>query len=283
MRQSLQWWLAWACMMFFGWAIRLLALDALPLFIDETVLVQWTTSVLRGDPLAFGSDGRYLTPWVTAFFVPQNASVWVVRLVSLLWVMISWATLVALARRFGGRRAALWSLSLVIFAPALSWHERLALADHALSALLLVWLWLMLRAWELPRFQPMLHALSGLAFVLAFLAKSSALLLLPLPLCLAVILGRWPWRMRWQGLIWHYGVILGLSLPFVAFLRWRGVDFLGRATQGTADSLLDFGRFAEQTAFFVEHWLSYLPWTLSLTAWCCSFWPGAWMSSAWRP
>jgi len=253
-------------MMVLGWAIRLLALDALPLFIDESVLVQWSRLVQRGHPFVIGSDSRYLTPWTTALFAPEYASVWSVRLVSLSWTMASWAILVALARRFGGRRAALWALSLAIFAPVLAWHERLALADHALSACLLLWLWLMVRAWELPRFKPALNVLAGLAFVLAFLAKSSALLLIPLPLCLAFILGRWPWRMRAQALVWHYGAIFALLLPFTAFLSWRGIDFLGRASHGAAENLLDFSRVAQQTTFFFESWLGYWPWWLSLFA-----------------
>ncbi|MCS6835666.1 MAG: glycosyltransferase family 39 protein [Anaerolineae bacterium] len=266
MKQSRKWWLAWVFMMTLGWSIRFLALDVLPLFIDEAVLVGWSSSVLQGNPLAFGSEGRYLTPWVTALFTPQQASVWVIRAVSLLSTMVGWSTLVALTRRLGGRRAALWSLSLAIFFPVLAWHERIAVADNTLSVMILIWIWFLIRAWEAPNFKPVMHIEAGLIFILSFITKSSALLLTPLPICVAIILGRWPWRMRWQALAWHYSVVSALCLPFLIFLRWRGVDFLGRATYGMASDFFNFDRIIQQASFFVEHWLGYWHWWLSLIA-----------------
>jgi hypothetical protein len=54
--------------------VRLFRIEALPFFIDESILVGWSEQVRVGNPLTFGYDGRYLVPWLLAVFNPVEAS-----------------------------------------------------------------------------------------------------------------------------------------------------------------------------------------------------------------
>jgi hypothetical protein len=242
------------CLLLTLFGIRIFRLDALPFFIDESILVRWSEQVREGNPLTFGYDGRYLVPWLLALFNPAAASPFITRAVILLWIVPGAAAIVAISKRLHSWHSGWLAVVLIILNPMLHFHDRLALTDTVLHSILTILTLFLLWTFDKSCLDWKLAVLSGAFFVLCVLTKSSAAVMLPLPLVAAILLPRkWTLLHRLKGLAWVYGTMLVLWMPFQLLLSWRGINFWGRAAQGsTSGSLLDIGRILSNIAFVWE-------------------------------
>lgn len=240
-------------------AVRLFNLDALPLFIDESNVIEWSIEVRQGSPIGFGYHSRYLLAWLLAIFDPIQAAWWIPRVVMLLFMMPSAAALVTIARRLSDTATAVLALLLVILTPMLHFHERLILADTALTGMLTVYVLSLLWLFDNSHFRYKTSIFAGFIFALSLLTKVSAILMLPLAIVGVVILPKqWSIGERIKALISHYGTILILWMPLQFLLWWRNIDYFGRATQGSASGgLLNIDRILENTTFILEGYTAY--------------------------
>jgi 4-amino-4-deoxy-L-arabinose transferase-like glycosyltransferase len=247
------------CLLLILFGVRLFRLDALPFFIDESILVRWSGQVRNGNPLTFGYDGRYLVPWLLALFSPAAASPFITRAVILLWILPGAAAIVATGKHLHSWHSGLIALLLIILNPMLHFHDRLALTDTVLHSMLTILTVFLIWTFDKPRLNWKLAVLSGAFFVLCVLTKSSATVTLPLPIIAAIILSRnWTLLDRLKGLMYVYGTMFLLWIPFQLLLIWRNINFWGRAAQGsTSDSLLDMGRILSNIGFVWEGFSGY--------------------------
>lgn len=243
--------------LFFG--VRLWQIDSLPLFIDETLSIQRAEETLAGNPLFFATQGKVLLPWLlTPAVVVDNAIYFMARYATLLMVLLGAASAIALARRIADWPIAWIALLALLFNPMLHFHDRLILADTLLHVALTIAAWLLWRTFDAAHVTLRRAVFAGVAFAAVILAKASGIVMLPLPFVFAVLLSRWTWPKRLQALTVVYGTIVALWLPFYVLLRSRGIDFFGRAAQGTSSSLLDLERFWLNTQFVAEGFTAYL-------------------------
>lgn len=240
-------------------AVRLFNLDALPLFIDETLIIQRSQQTVAGSPLGFGTQGKYLLPWLLAFFAPGQVAWWIPRVVMLLLSMIGAVALVTMARRLHSAYAGVLALALLILTPMLHFHERLVLADTALTSLLTLYILSLLWLFDTPKHKIKVNFVAGLIYILSLLAKASAIVILPLAVLAALILPKaWSVRERLWGLFCHYGIIIIIWMPLQVLLWWRKIDYFGRAAQGSAtDTLLSFDRILQNSSFVLEGYIAY--------------------------
>src|SRR5574341_1120564 len=123
------------------WLTRLIALDSLPLFIDEANHVWWARLVWAGFPFQAASDGRLLNVLWIAVFWPFNAGVWIARASVILIATVGFATMLAFARRMFSSKAAGIAGLLYIFLPLASFIERMALADSLSATFVMMAMW----------------------------------------------------------------------------------------------------------------------------------------------
>lgn len=241
--------------------VRTFRLDALPFFIDERILVSWSEQVRAGHPLTFGYDGRYLVPWLLALFNPIEASPFITRFVIILWTLPGAAAIVAIGRRLHHWQTGWIALILIILTPMLHFHDRLALTDTVLHSMLTLLSLFLLWTFDVPKLNWKRAIFSGGFFVLCVLTKSSAVVLLPLPIVAAIVLPKtWSFSKRVQGLIGFFIAVVACWLPLQLVLTWRNINFFGRAAQGsTSGTLLDFGRITSNIAFVWEGLYGYAP------------------------
>jgi hypothetical protein len=239
--------------------VRIFRLNVLPFFIDESILVRWSEQVRNGNPLTFGYDGRYLVPWLLALFNPAAASPFITRAVILLWILPGAATVVAISKRLHSWHSGWIALLLIILNPMLHFHDRLALTDTVLHSMLTLFTLLLMWTFDKQHLNWKLAVLSGAFFVLCVLTKSSAAVMLPLPIAAAILLPqKWILLNRLKDLVHIYGTMLVLWMPFQLLLMWRNINFWGRAAQGsTSGSLFDMGRILSNIAFVWEGLSSY--------------------------
>ena len=226
--------------------IRLHNLDAIPLFIDEAIAIERSERIANGTYLQHARTGKFLLPYFLLPFQPQVNAVWVTRTSVLLLCSLGFASVVAIACRYGGWKAALLAALLLAFSPTLFFFDRFALADSMLHAVLSLWVWSLLQALDRPRPHAALALLSGLMYVVALLAKASALFLLPLPIVIAWLRQRWGLHDRLKTLALFYSTVAAIWLPFAFFLAARQLDYFAKSDQvlATAGALFDLDRIA---------------------------------------
>ena len=215
------------------WGIRLHQLTILPLFLDETISISWSADVWQGGALHFGSHGKLLLPWWGALFQPQlHEAAFVMRVASLLLVLMGAAGIVALGKRLANIQVGLMALFVMTVAPMFVFFDRMALTDTVLHAMTTLFVWALMRLWQRSTYRRRDAILAGSLFILAFLAKSSALLLLLLPLVAVVILPRgWSRLQAFQSVGAVY-LSMGLMwLPLQIVMLWREINYLGLAQQ----------------------------------------------------
>lgn len=154
------------------WGTRLLALEALPLHNDEGLHLTRAVEVWNGHPFWAISDGKIINHWLIAALYPQNAPVFAGRIATLFVSMIGLAAGCALAKRLSGAAGALLAGGLWIMSPYLFFYERLAFSDAEAGALVVVAVWLALRASRSGRRRDAI--LTGLALGAAMLMKFTA-------------------------------------------------------------------------------------------------------------
>jgi hypothetical protein len=201
---------------------RLLALHALPIFLDETVHLRWAFNISEGDKLfrPWG-DGRLLTIWLYAFVLPRVRDfLWVARALSGAAGALTLFCLLEVGRRLVsplcGRVAAL----LYVFCPFTLFYDRLALTDSFLTAGASLTLLLSLRALEEPKALSFL--LLALALAASVLTKFSGILFFLIPPISALLMGAS--RKARLGLMGSM-LLAGLLLSYPLFI-FAGTDML---------------------------------------------------------
>jgi 4-amino-4-deoxy-L-arabinose transferase-like glycosyltransferase len=198
--------------------IRLHALGAFPLFIDEAMTIDWAKSTFAGKPLLFAEMGRVLPSWWMAIFQPSTGSIWIGRASQILISLIGAASAYRLARRSYSHHAGIIAVILLTFSPILFFYERLIIADAIGGAISVVVLAFVIS----PRWKGQL--ISALALFAAILARVTLITLLPLPF-LAWLLFRSK-GITIRRLASTYGVTAAVTLPTLVFFRARGQDYL---------------------------------------------------------
>lgn len=249
-----------------GFAVRIIRLDAAPLYLDEATHIWWAQRALTHGELWSGAVfNKLLFPLVVAVFRPLGPEApFVGRLVSAFAGLVSVAGCVALGRTLDSRRAGLLAGALYAFVGLAVFHERQALADPLMATLTTVSTLLMVRLARRPR--AWIGILLGVMLGLAFLAKVSALPFFALPLAAVVLFAR-DWRAARRALLWSaLGVAIAIAISAVTYEiatqegygpqinsmtdnRYR-VFSLGNPTV-RADLARDAGHFAEFTGRYI--------------------------------
>jgi 4-amino-4-deoxy-L-arabinose transferase-like glycosyltransferase len=170
-------------------ATRLTGLTVLPIFLDETTHIRAAVAIADGEHLfRQWNYGKGLSIFVNALLFPwafdhylgaSRALVVAFGLVTLLATM-------ALARRLFGETAGIVAGILYVLCPFTFLYDRLALTDPPMATFATLALLLAVRITERPTVP--ITLLLGLCLVLAVLTKATALLLLPLPLGVVLLL-----------------------------------------------------------------------------------------------
>lgn len=206
--------------------VRLHNLNALPLFIDESLYIETAQRVRDGQLLNSAvTNGRLLHVWYNALLGPYPPAVgWVMRAGMVLASMAGLAAFYGLVRAMVSHRAGLVAIVLWIAAPYLLFYERMTLGDTMLNAVSVVavwWAWVTVRRgrWW------MAIALGGM-LVVVLLAKVSGLVLLPLALVTVLLMpDRTPRERLALGAL-AYGTFAAIWGPLLLVFRWKGYDYL---------------------------------------------------------
>lgn len=216
----------WLLIFILFWAIRLQALDSLPLHNDEGLHLTRAVEVWNLHPFWEIRDGKIINHWVIALFYPQNAPVFVGRIATLLISLLGLAAGIALIRRLFGSSAAILAGLLWVASPYLFFYERMSFSDAEAGALAIAALWLAVRLAD--RLTLRRAILTGAALGLAALFKFTAI---PFAAAIAIIVlaSRAPFWQRLRALI-VIGVTVAVlfSLP-IAYLLLRGDDLFSIA------------------------------------------------------
>ncbi|MDQ7027062.1 MAG: glycosyltransferase family 39 protein [Anaerolineae bacterium] len=239
-------------LLFFG--LRIFRLDALPFFIDESLIVQWSAEVRSRSPLGFGYHGKYLLAWVTAGLGSVEVGYWTTRVVTLFFVMLGASALVRLGQRLHRWRSGVLALFLMTWTPMLIFFDRLALTDTVLHAMLTLFMFFLIHTCRKKKIKIKHPILVALTFLLALLAKSTAIVLLPMPLVAVILLPTWSRQRRMRVLLLIYGAILAFWLPLQIVLMLRDINYFGLAGQFSVglDRVPLTVKLQDNTAFIVD-------------------------------
>ena len=165
---------------------RLLGLDALPIFLDEAVHLQWAERLYsEGRILRPVGSGRLLAVAAYGLALPFEDRLWAARIVSSLAGAITLVFTMLLSDRLFSRRAAVVAGALYVLSPFALTYDRLALSDGFLSACLTALMFAVGRLADRPDDTSRRLAVAAL-LALSVLAKVSApLFFLSLPLAVA--------------------------------------------------------------------------------------------------
>jgi len=199
---------------------RLVRLTVLPPFLDESWYISWSLKIASGMSV--------VRPWLAGKGVPILVNSLVLpwahghdlaasRAVTVAFSLVTVAALFSLASHLYDRRTAWVAALFYIACPFTLFHDRLFLADAALSAFAAIMLVASCRLALHGRTRD--GVLTGVAFALGVLSKASGILLLFVPAAAWLVLAR-PLRRSWRALATAYAVtLLLLALPLWVFLR----------------------------------------------------------------
>lgn len=195
---------------------RLIALTALPMFLDERIHLRWAYWIAQGRRLRVPVlAGRGLSVYLLAGIAPHAEDP--LRAGRLLTVAIGLVTLVAchrLALRItGDRRVADVTALFYIACPFTLLYDRMVLTDAFLAAFTAVTLLLSISLAEQPRLRT--GAVLGLAIALGVLSKTSGLVLFAAPLAAWALMAR---DLR-RGLL-PLAAAYALAATLVAYPLW---------------------------------------------------------------
>jgi hypothetical protein len=207
----------WVVLLGLYLASRVIALTALPMFLDERIYLRWAYWIEQGRRLQVPFvAGKGLSVWILAAVTPHAADPLLAG--RLLTVAVGILTLVAVhrlaARLTGDVRAADLAALLYIVCPFTLFHDRMVLADPYLSAFTAWTLLLALRLADAPRLRD--GAALGAAMALGIAAKVTGLPLLAVPLLVFGVMGG-ARRASVKPLALAYVVAIGL----IAYPVWR--------------------------------------------------------------
>jgi len=249
-RPAWSWRAALAGLLLLGAATRLVRLTVLPAFLDETWYISWSQKLTAGMSLVRPwLAGKGLPIFLNALVLPLAgghdlaASRAVTAALSLLTV----AAVFFLARRLYDDRTAVVAALLYVFCPFALFHDRLFLADAALTAFFSLALVASIDLARSGRRRD--GVLCGLALALATLSKANGVLLLFVPAAAWLALAR-PLRRSAAALAAAGAVALTLlAVPMWVFVR--GTDAV-RVSLGGGEPPL--GRVARNIPLLAE-WL----------------------------
>jgi 4-amino-4-deoxy-L-arabinose transferase-like glycosyltransferase len=291
-RQTSIFWLAGLLLVY--WLTRLIALDGLAYFLDESNHLWWARWAWQGFPFLAASDGRLLNVlWMAAFW-PFNAGVWVSRASVVLLGVLGVAATGASVQRPASPRAALLAMLVYIGMPLTFFFDRMALADSLSAPCVALAVWACLRLFETRagdrRREIGLALIAGLALTAAVFSKISNLIFLCLPLLAAVCLLP---PAQWRRGAWRAGaayaacaVTLGPAALFVKVAGQSdlGLDILSHKTGAPLSALP--AQLLANFALLGGDLAAYLPfplWLLIAAGACLALWKGgrpAWFLAA---
>ncbi|HLB45479.1 MAG TPA: glycosyltransferase family 39 protein [Anaerolineales bacterium] len=220
-----------------SFAIRLHALLQLPGFVDEGNHLLWAAEVWQGRIIFPFSTAKPLEIFYLALLMPFRNPLWMGRFGSVLMSVVTLTGLWALARRLGNGNIGLWAAIFYAFTPWTFFHERTAVADPLLAAVVVLTMWGATVWVKRPSAQRSI-GLAACLFALP-LVKLSAAPFMVLPIVIVVLKNRSAWRGLWLPYFLAIGGVMVVLTP--AMLRH---DVFGeltiRATAGQTTSWIDF-------------------------------------------
>jgi 4-amino-4-deoxy-L-arabinose transferase-like glycosyltransferase len=185
---------------------------------------------------------------------------WASRALTVAFSLVTLAALWALARRLFGEGTATLAALFYVLCPFTLFHDRLFLADPAMSTFVALALLASVRLAETARMRE--GVLAGLAVMLVVLAKASGVLLLFVPAAAWLAFAR-PVRRGWTALGAAY-LVAGLLLAFPAWYFLRVTSAVRLATGGSEAPSL--ARAAQNLALLGEWLPSWGTWPLCALA-----------------
>ena len=167
---------------------RALSLNALPIFLDEAVHLQWADRLVsEGRILRPVGSGRLLAVLTYGLALPFEDRLWAARLIASMAGALTLAFTMLLSNQLFGRRASVIAGVLYVLSPFALVYDRLALSDGFLSACLTALMFATGRLIQDPTAWPR-RAAVALLVTLAILSKVSApLFFLTIPLAVAAM------------------------------------------------------------------------------------------------
>ena len=213
---------------------RTLSLNALPIFLDEAVHLQWAERLYdEGRILRPVGSGRLLAVAAYGLALPFEDRLWAARLIASLAGAATLVVGMLLAHRLFGRLASVVFGGLYLLSPFALVYDRLALSDGFLSACIAS---LMLATWSIARRpdERTPRAMAAALIALAILSKVSALLfLLTVPLGVLALARERPRAFRSAALACVVGLVL--ASPMLWFFARNSGEI---AAQHLADAAL---------------------------------------------
>ena len=246
------WW-RWPALVGLYLASRVVALTALPMFLDERIHLRWAYWIAQGRRLRVPVlAGRGLSVYMLAGVAPGADDP--LRAGRLLTVAVGLVTMIGLyflALRLGGdRRLAYLTALFYIVCPFTLAYDRMVLTDAFLAAFTALTLLLSLRLALEPRART--GAALGAALALGVLSKTTGLVLFGVPVLVLVFLGRE--RRRALGPLFLAFALAGTVVAYPLWLFFRKTDELVGAIGVRENDLSFTGNAAANFGLAVE-WL----------------------------
>ena len=244
-------------LLYFG--LRLQNIDAIPLFIDETIAVERSANIADGTLLHHAPSGKFALPYYLLLFQPRFNAVWISRVSVAIWTCLGLAGAMAIAGRYGGVFAGTAAAAMLTFSPMLFLFDRFAIGDTMAHAAVTVWMWSLYSLFDSRKPNWSLVGISGILFIVCLLTKATTVMLLPLPVVMATIVPRWPTNTRIKATAAVYAAVSALWIPLSIALSSRELDYFGHYGDfgSSANSLLDLSRIVSNLSFMLESVIVY--------------------------
>jgi hypothetical protein len=214
MKRTRDLWMALIILLLF-WLTRTLAADLYPVFIDETVHIEYGEQMVALQSPIYIDIGRLFTIWWIIPFQPLAGSpVWVARVAIVLASLPGLAALLAVSRKIAGRWGLLLTGVFFIGSSYLTFFGRMALADPIALTPIGIAIWAAYRLRHRLNYRDAI--LTGAALFGAYGAKNASLYFIVIPFAAALTLkpaGRtWRQQVQWMGV-----ALIVFTLLFGAF------------------------------------------------------------------
>lgn len=244
-----------------GFAVRIINLTILPIFVDEAIYVRWaqvmaSEPTLRFLPLSDGKQPLYM--WVLMFLIKYFSDpLFIGRLASAVTGMGTALGVFTFSYLlFKNKFVSLLSLLLYILSPFTFFFDRMALVDSMLS---MFGIWTAVFGFLTAKYKRLdLAMITGFALGFASLTKSPAIFI-------ALLLPTFYFLFNWKG-IWRLGVTYLIAF-FMYNIQRLGPNF-GQLSARTADYVLPINHM--WTRFFdplLPHLKDFVVWLYSMGPW----------------
>jgi len=219
---------------------RLVVLQKMPIFIDETVHIGWARDIQQGQIAAGFSDGKWLSMILISLslYLPGNA-LWLARFTAVMGGVATLAAIYLTGRELFSIKTTLLAILFYLMLPLALFYNRLALTDSIVAAF---------GAWVLYiSVKTVRSARSGFSVVLAVLLISAMLAKLPgiiyifiPPLAVLLLLPKNRWKFGVQRIL--PAILAGLATFSAVFLVQTAHQQVSEKTQG--GNIGSVGQFA---------------------------------------